>query len=139
MKYGSIMLEKKEYVYIKRILNISGYVGDHEIQKSLAKFSEELKSAHILDEAEMPDDVVRLNSIVRVTVNNNWEKSIQIVQPSEKDIKNNKISILTTMGSALMGYSKDDIIEWDFPNGKQQIKITEVTQEGTFSPIEIIL
>lgn len=139
MKYGSIILEKKEYVYIKRILNISGYVGNHEIQKSLVKFTEELKTAHILDEAEMPNDVARLNSFVTVTSDNNWEKTIQIVEPSEKDIKNNKISILTPMGAALMGYSKDDIIEWDFPKGKQRIKITQVTQKETFTPIEIVL
>lgn len=129
MKYGSLMIEKKEYVYIKRILNISGYVGDHEIQKSLRKFTEELKTAHILNEEEMPNDVVRLNSIVTVTSDNNWEKSIQIVQPSEKDIKNNKVSILTPMGAALFGYSVNDVFAWEFPKGEMQLKITEVTQQ----------
>lgn len=123
------MLEKKEYVYVKRILNISGYVGNHEIQKSLVKFTEELKTAHILDETEFPDDVVRLNSIVTVTSGDNWEKTIQIVQPSEKDIKNNKISILTPMGAALFGYSVSDTVKWDFPTGLKELKIIEVTQQ----------
>lgn len=129
MKYGSIMLEKKEYVYVKRILNISGYVGNHEIQKSLIKFTEELKTAHILDEGEFPDDVVRLNSIVTVASDNNWEKTIQIVQPSEKDIKNSKVSILTPMGAALFGYSVGDVVNWDFPTGMKELKIMEVTQQ----------
>lgn len=129
MKYGSLMIEKKEYVYIKRILNISGYVGDNEIQKSLRKFTEELKTAHIVNEEEMPNDVVRLNSIVTVTSDNNWEKSIQIVQPSEKDIKNNKVSILTPMGAALFGYSVNDVLLWEFPKGEMQLKITEVIQQ----------
>lgn len=128
MKYGSIILEKKEYVYIKRILNISGYSGDHEVQRSLAKFSEELKTAHILDEEEMPDDVVRLNSMVTVKSGTDWEKSIQIVQPSEKDLKTNKISILTPMGAALFGYSVKDVVRWDFPTGTKEIQIMEVTQ-----------
>lgn len=129
MKYGSLILEKKEYVYIKRILNISGYVGDHEIQKSLRKFTEELKTAHILDEEDMPDDVVRINSIVTVA-SDNWEKTIQIVQPSEKDIKNNKVSILTPMGAALFGYSVNDIVHWEFPSGNIQLKVIEVTQQA---------
>lgn len=129
MKYGSIMLEKKEYVYVKRILNISGYVGNHEIQKSLIKFTEELKTAHILDEGEFPDDVVRLNSIVTVASDNNWEKTIQIVQPSEKDIKSSKVSILTPMGAALFGYSVGDVVNWDFPTGMKELKIMEVTQQ----------
>lgn len=130
MKYGSLMLEKKEYVYIKRILNISGYVGDHEIQKSLRKFTEQLKTAHILDEKDMPNDVVRLNSIVTVTSDNKWEKTFQIVQPSEKDIKNNKVSILTPMGAALFGYAVDDIVQWEFPSGEIKLKIIEVTQQA---------
>lgn len=129
MKYGSLILEKKEYVYIKRILNISGYVGNHEIQKSLQKFTEELKTAHILDEEEMPDDVVRLNSIVTVA-SDNWEKTIQIVQPSEKDIKHNKVSILTPMGAALFGYSVNDIVHWEFPSGDIALKVIEVTQQA---------
>lgn len=129
MKYGSLMLEKKEYVYIKRILNISGYVGNHEIQRSLMKFTEELKTAHIVDEKDMPDDIVRLNSMVTVQSGGNWEKTIQIVQPSDKDIKNNKVSILTPIGAALFGYSVDDTIEWEFPTGKKELKVVKVVQQ----------
>ena len=66
MKYGSLILEKKEYVYLKRILNVSGYATDFEVQKSLLKLSKELKSAHIVDEEEMPNDVIRFNSKVTV-------------------------------------------------------------------------
>lgn len=139
MKYGSLILEKKEYVYIKRILNISGYVGDHEVQKSLTKFTEELKTAHILDEAEMPNDVVRLNSIVTVKSDNDWEKTIQIVQPSEKDIKNSKISILTPMGAALFGYSVNDIVCWDFPTGTKELKIIEVAQQLQNKTLDVLI
>ncbi len=139
MKYGSLILEKKEYVYIKRILNISGYVGDHEIQKSFVKFTEELKTAHILNDAEMPVDVVRLNSIVTVTSDNDWEKTIQIVQPSEKDIKSNKISILTPMGAALFGYSVNDVVRWDFPTGTKELKIMEVAQQPLSKTLDVLI
>jgi len=139
MKYGSLILVKKEYVYIKRILNISGYAGDQDIQKSLAKFAEELKTAHILDEEEMPEDIVRLNTIVTVTSGNDWEKTIQIVQPSEKDVKNNKISILTPMGAALFGYSVDDIVQWDFPTGMKELKIIEVAQQAQVKNLEVLI
>jgi regulator of nucleoside diphosphate kinase len=139
MKYGSLILEKREYVYLKRILNISGYAEDHETQKCLMKLSEELKTAHIVDEEEMPKDVIRFNTKVKVILNSGLEKTLQLVIPIERDLAKNKISVLTPMGSALIGYSKDDTIEWDFPNGKQQIKIAEVTQEETFSGIDIII
>lgn len=139
MKYGSLILEKKEYVYLKRILNISGYAEDHETQKCLMKLSEELKTAHIVGDEEMPEDVIRFNSIVTLVLENGLEKTLQLVIPTERDIKQNKISILTPMGSALIGYSKEDTILWDFPAGKQQLNIINVSQEETFSGIDIVM
>ena len=139
MKYGRLILEKKEYVYLKRILNLSGYAGDFETQKSLIKLSDELKSAHIVDEEEIPDDVIRFNSEVTVTSNNGWERTLQVVTPVDKDLKLNKISVLAPMGAALIGYSNDDIITWDFPGGTQELKITNVTQEKTVKGMDIEL
>ena len=74
MKYGSLILEKKEYVYLKRILNISGYGNDASVTKSLVKLSEELKTAQIVDDDQVPEDIVRFNSIVTIASDNGWEK-----------------------------------------------------------------
>tara|TARA_R110002049_G_scaffold279223_2_gene458119 strand:+ start:899 stop:1312 length:414 start_codon:yes stop_codon:yes gene_type:complete len=137
MKYGSLILEKKEYVYLKRILNISGYAEDHETQRCLMHLSEELKTAHIVEEVDMPDDIIRFNSIVTLVLESGIEKQLQVVIPIERDLKQNKISILTPMGSALIGYSKDDTVLWDFPTGKQKIKILNVVQEEILSEFEI--
>nr|WP_321222525.1 GreA/GreB family elongation factor [uncultured Psychroserpens sp.] len=139
MKYRSLILEKKEYVYLKRILNISGYVEDHETQKCLMLLAEELKSAHIVDNKDMPNDVIRFNSKVTVKFNNGLEKTVQLVIPIDRSVKENKISILTPMGSALIGYAKGDLIDWNFPNGKQQIRIIDVTQEEIFSDTDIVI
>ena len=138
MKYGSLIIEKKEYVYLKRILNISGYAEDHETQKCLMKLSEELKTAHIVNENDLPDDIIRFNSLVTLTLENGLEKKIQVVTPSDKNINLNKISILTPMGSALIGYSKGDTIIWDFPKGKQNLKIIDVAQESSYSEMNIV-
>lgn len=139
MKYGSLILEKKEYVYLKRILNISGYVGDHETQKSLVKLTDELKTAHIVDEENMPKDIVRFNSHVKVASNKGWERSFQVVIPVDRDFKQNKISVLTPMGSALLGYSEDDTVDWDFPGGNEKLKIISVSHEETYTGINITL
>ncbi len=137
MKYGSLIIEKKEYVYLKRILNISGYAEDLETRKSVGKLLEELKSAMIVDEEDMPEDIVRFNSLVIVSSNKGWKKSLQVVIPSEKDLKQDKISILTPMGSALLGYSEEDTVEWDFPNGRQRLKIEVVKRDENQKRIEV--
>lgn len=139
MKYGSLILEKKEYVYLKRILNISGYAEDHETQRCLAKLSEELKTAHIVDNDEMPYDIIRFNSIVTLVLESGIKKTLQVVMPVDRDVKQDKISVLTPMGSALIGYSKEDTILWDFPSGRQEIKIVDVAQEEALSSIDMAI
>ena len=101
--------------------------------------SEELKTAHIVDEEDMPKDVIRFNSTVTVTFNNGVEKTLQLVIPMDKDFQNSRISVLTPMGSALIGYSEGDSIIWDFPNGTQQITISKVQQKETYSGIDIVI
>ncbi len=137
MKYGSLILEKKDYVYLKRILNISGYAGDFETQKSLRKLTDELKEAQIVNNEDMPGDVVRFNSRITLALDNGLERTLQLVIPSDRDIKNSKISILTPMGAALMGYSEGDTVTWDFPGGTKAFKIVKVTQQA--APREVDL
>lgn len=132
MNYGSLILEKREYVYLKRLLNISGYADHVTIQESLIRLSEELRNAQILDEENMPDDIIRFNSRVTVSTDTGRQRSLQIVIPSNRDIKQNKISVLSPMGSALFGYSTGDTIEWNLPNGKQKIRIVAVVQEEPY-------
>jgi len=136
MKYGELIIDKKEYLYIKRILNISAYAEDFQTKKSLQRLIDELKNAQIVNECDMPKDVIRFNSKIMVYSENGWEKSIQLVMPQDKDAKQDKISILTPMGAALFGYSEGDTIEWDFPSGNQVIKIITVVQDENQKKIE---
>ena len=137
MKYGSLILEKKEYVYVKRILNISGYAENFETQKSLQRLSDELKIALVVDEEDVPEDVIGFNSTVVMFFEDGKERSIQLVSPSEKSKKEDEISILSPLGAALLGYSEGDTIEWDFPTGKQSLKIVEVTQDKKKKKLEV--
>ncbi|WP_159023264.1 GreA/GreB family elongation factor [Formosa sp. L2A11] len=138
MKYGQLILEKKEYVFLKRILNLSGYSKDIETRKSIQKLNTELLEADIIDMENMPDDVIRFNSIVTVS-QGEWQKTIQVVIPQNKDLKQNKISILTPMGSALFGYAIGDCVTWEFPNGTKELKIVAVEQEYNYSGLDIVI
>ncbi len=128
MKYDNLIIEKKEYVFLKRLLNLSGYYSDPTLRASLKKLSEEFYNAKIVDEEAMPADVVRLNSRVEVSSGNGWKRKFQLVSPSNSDIKSDKISILTPMGAAVMGYARGDSVSWIFPGGPKTVSIGEVEQ-----------
>ncbi|RAV28578.1 GreA/GreB family elongation factor [Sinomicrobium soli] len=130
MKYERLIIEKKEYVLLKQLLQLSGYYGDNVFKSSVKHLSDELQNARICDATELPEDVIRFNSFVSITSEDGWKKRFQLVLPNDSDIKQSKISILTPMGAAVMGYAKGDSLVWEFPAGSRTLTIVEVEQES---------
>jgi regulator of nucleoside diphosphate kinase len=139
MKYKNLIVEKKEYVILKRVLNISGYQQDLTLRKAVGKLSRELESAKICDEIDMPSNVVRFNSEVTIVSENGWQKKFQLVLPKSSDVKNNKISLLSPMGAAVMGYAEGDSLIWEFPSGEQTLTIKKVEQENIQPNVNVML
>lgn len=128
MKYGEIIVEKKEYELLKRIMSMAHYHKDPTYRASIEKLSEELTHARIVPNKEMPKDVIRFNATVTIQTAFNVTKTYQLVSPERSDLKQNRISILAPMGLALFGYAQGDEILWQFPAGESAIKIIEVEQ-----------
>ncbi|MDX1278471.1 GreA/GreB family elongation factor [Oceanihabitans sediminis] len=128
MRYGSIVLEKKEYVILKQLLALSDSEKASSRKQSITRLKNELESAIILDEAELPTDVIRFNTEVIVGTSDGWENSFTLVSPTENDFANKKVSVLSPMGLAIIGYAKGDVIDWDFPGGTKALEIKEVKQ-----------
>ncbi|HET8828785.1 MAG TPA: GreA/GreB family elongation factor [Pelobium sp.] len=93
------------------------------------KLANELKNAKVVKVQDIPAKAIILNSIVEIeeTVSNK-KFHFQIVLPNEANIKDNKISIFTPMGIALIGYLEGTFVEWEMPNGVQKFKILKVEQ-----------
>lgn len=130
MKYEKLVIEKKEFLTLKKLLNIEEQQKETTVKNHILKLREELKEAIFLDEEEMKHtDVVRLNSIVTVSSeDNNWKNTFQLVVPSKSNIAEKKTSILMPMGSAVIGYAKGDVIQWEFPGGIKSLRILDVKQ-----------
>ena len=139
MKYGGLIIEKKEYVLLKKLMNLSGYHKDVTYKKSIAKLNMELKTAIVKDDKDMPIDVIRFNSIVTVTSEEGWQKSFQLVKPSDSDLKNQKLSILTPMGTAVIGYAKGDTLLWEFPSGEKTLTVTNVKQKNNYIDLNTLV
>lgn len=128
MKYGSLIIEKGELRTLRRLLVQAEPKTDSIYSASVAKLSEELRQATAVEEADMPDEVVRLNSVVTIHTSLKKEKTFQLVMPEESNIADNKLSIMAPMGLALFGYAQNDKISWEFPSGINKIKIVKVEQ-----------
>ena len=91
---------------------------------------EEMQRAVIVPSEKVSEDVVTLNTRMRVRdLDSREETSIQLVFPNDEDFEQGKISILTAIGAALIGYSKGDIAEWNAPAGIRRLRIEEITYQ----------
>jgi regulator of nucleoside diphosphate kinase len=133
MKYGKLLVEKKEYEKVKNILVIGGELNDIGQKNAIKKLANELKLAELKKDADMPEVVVRLNSTVLFKMPDMQVRKFKLVSPSESDVSQNRLSLLSPMGLALFGYAKGDDIEWQFPAGLSNITIVEVEQEKSKS------
>ena len=95
--------------------------------KDAEELGKELKKAKIVEADQVPADVVRLNS--RVVIRDEQESrllELMVVTPDKADIKQRKISVLSPIGTALIGFSQGHQVNWNVPSGKKLFTIVEV-------------
>lgn len=90
----------------------------------------ELKRAKIVKKDSLPKDVVRLNSTVRIREEEKGkEMEVTIVTPEKADIKLNRISVMSPVGTALIGFREGQLVSWNVPSGKKMFTIIEVQND----------
>ena len=97
-------------------------------QHDAEELESELKKAKLVMKEEVPKDVVQLNS--HVTIKDDKQKKVMqvtIVTPEKVDIKERKISIMSPIGRALIGYRKGNKVKWKVPAGLKTFTILEVS------------
>ncbi len=78
----------------------------------------EIERAQIAPLAAMAADVVRMGSTVEFLTQGAQPMRVTLVFPQEADIAQHKVSILSPVGTALLGLSKGQSIPWFGPDGR---------------------
>lgn len=88
----------------------------------------ELLRADIVDSGDMPPTVVTMNSTVRFEVESPPEEfQLTLVYPKDLDASDDKLSVLAPTGSALLGLSEGDTIEWPrLAGGHLRVRVKEL-------------
>ena len=96
--------------------------------REIALLTQELDRA-IINKGDLLDKtIIRINSHVTIEdVAINKPMKIQIVLPSQSNIKEGKVSVLAPLCIALIGFKENDEVEWQLPSGIKNLKIIAVT------------
>jgi regulator of nucleoside diphosphate kinase len=89
--------------------------------RACAPLRHELERALVVSSALVPPDVATMNSRVRYTDENDGvRRAVSLVYPLQADAAHGKVSVLAPVGTALLGLSEGQSIEWDFPDGSRR-------------------
>ena len=125
-----VILTRTDYEILNSyVKNLHGMQVNEK--ENFSKLSGELKKSQIVEDDNLPADIVRLGSTVVVKdLMTNRDMTVTIVLPQKADIKQKKVSVLAPIGTALIGFKKDQVVNWNVPSGKKDFKIVDVMNEN---------
>jgi len=120
---SAIYLKESDYQRLTSLLAKSQVPAAELLEAELAR-------AELVDASSLPADTVAMASTVTFAdMDNGQETTVTLVYPHEADVEQMKISVLTPVGSALIGLRKGDSIDWPIPGGSlRRLRIVSVME-----------
>ncbi|NLW96176.1 nucleoside diphosphate kinase regulator [Luteimonas wenzhouensis] len=121
-----IVVSRRDAARLEALIDSPRWQNDATAEALLG----ELTRAEIVDEADMPSDVVGMNTRVECIDENTGERhELTLVFPNEADAGAAKVSVFAPVGSALLGLSVGQSIDWPTPQGRVlRLRVTGVTR-----------
>lgn len=92
----------------------------------LRALDRELDRAQAVRPQDVPPDVITMNSKLRMTdLATGQQRIVTLVYPDQANDEE-RVSILSQLGTALLGYRVGDEIRWETPTGSLHLRIEEL-------------
>lgn len=93
----------------------------------LQELEHEIDRAVIVEPTEVSADTVTMNSTVRlIDLKTDEETIVTLVYPDHANIAEGRISILAPIGTAILGCSEGEMVEWKVPDGIRSLKVDHI-------------
>ncbi len=87
----------------------------------------ELENARVVQPADVPSDVITMNSKARLRDLDTGEEMVfTLVFPGNADIEHDKISVVAPIGTAMLGHRVGDEFSWEVPAGSVRLRVEDV-------------
>ncbi len=126
MNKRQIFVTANDLRRLQELLEVAGSFNYRD-RNDLKSLQAELRKAKIVESQDVPPTVVTMNTRLRfVDLDNKSAMEVTLVFPSDANINDGRISVLSPIGTALLGYAQGDSIEWAVPAGTRRIQIEEI-------------
>ena len=111
-----LIVTKTDLERLQRVLDVHGSGRNAELAELL---EQELTRAEVMSAQEVPADVVTMNStVVFEDEETGARREVTLCYPQDARSDEGRVSVLAPVGSALIGLSVGQSIEWPFPGGR---------------------
>lgn len=112
---------------LSRLESLISGLPDEQAEQ-LEALLDELHRAEVVEPQDIPKNVVTMNSRIRYVIEGTNEvREATLSFPKDVHGAEDRISILAPVGSALIGLSVGQSIEWKLPNGRvRRIRLEEI-------------
>jgi regulator of nucleoside diphosphate kinase len=121
---GDLILSAIDRERLNRLIDEAHY-GGTEPQASYRALRREIDRARVVEPRSLPANVLSMRSRALIALDGEEEEA-QLVYPDEADWTRGRLSVLSPVGTALLGYREGDEILWEVAGGRTRIEIRKI-------------
>ncbi len=121
---GELTITRIDRERLNRLIDEALY-GRAEQDRSYHALRREVERACVVEPEGLPQNVVSMRSKALIALDGE-EEEIQLVYPEEADWTSGRLSVLSPVGTALLGYREGDEIDWETAGGRTRIEIKQL-------------
>jgi regulator of nucleoside diphosphate kinase len=126
MNTRQIFVTEDDMARLKELIRASRGVASRD-EAHLAELHRELDRADVVAAMDIAPDVVTMHSTVRVRDLESGANAVYtLVFPGDADVTKRRISVLSPIGTALIGYRIGDTIQFRTPGGTRRLEVADV-------------
>ena len=114
-------------------LSVLAHAARNRMPDLAEELADEIARAHVLAKGRHPKHIVCMNSDVEFRDDTTGTvRKVTLVYPEDADIAQGKVSVLTPVGTALIGLRPKQSITWETPSGEvRQLTVLTVQNDPT--------
>lgn len=123
------ILKKSDYETVKSLIE-----NFHPSQrtKEIGTLQAELRRAEIVDDDRISPNIIQLGSYFEVReLSTKHQLCFTLTLPAQSNLQEKRVSILSPLGVALIGFQEGKKFEWQLPAGKRTFVIEKVAAPAT--------
>jgi regulator of nucleoside diphosphate kinase len=130
MKERTILITSADMCRLRRLLESALNLFRHD-RPYLDALKQELEAAKVVQGEDIPRDLVTLNSRIHIRDLDTGKQMVcSVVFPKDSNVSDDRLSVLSPIGTAVLGRRVGDIFECKVPAGVRRLKLEAIETEG---------